>query len=257
MINVGGDAESATWGKRAIPVRPMAGTGDSFARNVILAMTGVGILCLSFWITLIILDSRDANRGGDVRLADVPLTNLDGSPRHARPSKLSDLPAPATLSRFGAGWDGIEGLNALIMGPGPIGGGKLALSLVATRDNGNHRLGIGFAGIPANRPVRAIVWIKAPPGTHVSIDTRDGQEPGHAPPHSGSAVVDLSPTKLLTSSGNVQVGVGAGPSNWVKVQVDVPSSNGVLVTYFGIVGSANNGNADLQIIFGGMELTVG
>jgi hypothetical protein len=253
----GGNAENAIWGKRAVPVRPMAGSSDSMARHVILAMAGIGVLCLSFWITLIIIDSRGENGAGDVRLADVPLTNLDGSPRRARPSTVADLPAPPTASKFGAGWDGIQGLNALIMGPGPIGGGHLALSLVATPGNGPHRVGIALGGLPANRMVHAVAWIKAPAGTRVSIDVRDGEEPGHGPRNSGSAAIEVSPPNLLASSGNLHAVPTPGPNNWVKVQVDLPSSNGVFVVYFGLLGSPNVRNVDAQMILGGLELTAG
>jgi hypothetical protein len=260
VANVRGDAENAIWGKRANPVPPIAGIGESLARNVILGMAGVGIVCLSFWITLTLIDSRAQYYASDVRLADVPLTNLDGSLRSARATKLSDLPAPPAVAPFSAGWDGIEGLNALILGAGPTGGGNQALSLVATRDNGRHRLGISFAGFPTNRPVHAIAWIKAPPGTRVSVDARDAETPGHPSQNGGWAATEVSPPKLLGSRGNLHATIGPGPSNWAKMQIDLPSSNGVFVIYLNLLAppnSARGGGADLQIIFGGIELTVG
>jgi hypothetical protein len=234
--------------------------GDSVARNVILVMTGLGVLCLSFWITLTIIDSTAQYRATDVLLADVPLTNEDGSPRNAQPSKVSDLLHPPIVPPFSVGWDGIEGLNALIMGSGPTGGGNLALSLVATRDIGRHRLGLAFAGLPVNRPVHAVAWIKAPQGTRIKIDARDGESPGHPAQNSGSATIELSPPKVLASSGDVRAEVGAGPSNWVKIPVEMPSSNGVFVIYFSLLGPGNAPNfsgAGEQMIFGGIELTVG
>jgi hypothetical protein len=240
--------------------RRLTGMADSAGRNVVLALTGLGVLCLSFWITLIVIDTGAEKRPSDVRLADVPLTNNDGSPRNARASKVADLPPAPTGFKFSVAWDGIEGLNALSMGPGPTGGGNLALSLVATRDNGRHRLGLAVVGVPANRPVRATAWIKAPQGTRIGVDVRDGEELGHTARNSGSAALDLSPAKVLASSGNARASVEAGPSNWVKVPIEMPSSDGVFVIYFGLLGPGNSPNfsgAGEQMIFGGIEVTAG
>jgi hypothetical protein len=233
---------------------------DSAGRNVILALTGLGILCLSFWITLIVLDTGAEKRPADVLLADVPLTNGDGSPRNTQASKVADLPTAPTGFKFSVAWDGIDGLNAMTMGPGPTGGGNLALSLVATRDNGRHRLGIVFVGLPAKRPIRATAWIKAPPGTRIGVNVRDGQEIGHTARNSGEATLDLSPPKVLASSGNVHAAAVEGPSKWTKVPIEMPSSDGVFVIYFGLLGPGNastfSGTGE-QMIFGGIEVTVG
>jgi hypothetical protein len=258
-MTVRGDAENAIFGERGVPAR-MAGTGGSVARKIILVMTGLGVLCLSFWITLTIIDTGANFRPGDVRLTEVPLTNEDGSPRSTRASKVSDLLHTPVVPPFATGWDGLERLNALVMGPGPTGGGNLALSLVATRDTGYHRIGLAFARIPAQRPIHAIAWIKAPQGTRIRIDARDGQESGHPAPHNGSAVIELSPPKVLSSSGDVRALIGSGPSNWVKIPVEMPSTNGVLVIYFSLLGPGNAaqfGGSGEQMVFGGIELTAG
>jgi len=234
--------------------------GDSLGRNVVLFLTGLGVLCLSFWITLTVIDTGAEIRPSDVRLADVPLTNNDGSPRSAQATKMPDLPPPPTGFPFSVAWDGIEGLNALNMGPGPTGGGNVALSLVATRDSGRHRLGLAFVGVPVNRPIRATAWIKAPRGTRIDVSVRDGEELGHAARNSGSAALDLSPPKVLASSGNVRASIEAGPSNWVKVPIEMPSSDGVFVIYLGLLGPDNaasfSGTGE-QMIFGGIEMTAG
>jgi hypothetical protein len=234
--------------------------GDTLARKMILSMAGAGVLCLSFWITLILIDSGAQYRPGDVNLANVPLTNEDGSRRDTLSSKLSDLPHPPIVPTLSIGWDGIEGLNALIMGPGPTGGGNLALSLIATRDNGRHRLGITFAGLPAKQTVHAIIWLKALSGTRVIVEVRDGIEPGRGPSNIGMAMLDLSGLKVLALNGNIHTEIGIGPSNWVKIPVDMPSSDGVFVIYLGLLGSGNaavfRGGGE-QMIFGGIEITKG
>jgi hypothetical protein len=233
--------------------------GETLARNVILVMTGLGILCLSFWITVIVIDTGAEKRPSDVSLADVPATNEDGSPRSTRANKVSDLPAPPIVPTVSVGWDGIEGLNALNMGPGPTGGGNLALSLVATKDSGRHRLGIAFVGMPANRMVHATIWLKAPPGTRAIIEARDGVEAGRGARNVGGATFEISPPKILSSDGNVQAGIQAGPTNWVNIPVDMKSNDGVFVIYVGFLGPGNAptfSGSGQQMIFGGIELTV-
>jgi hypothetical protein len=237
----------------------MTGMGGSLGRSAGLFLVGLAVLCLSFWLTLTLIDNADDHVGRDVSLADVPLTNDDGSPRNTRASTVRDLPAPPS-GPFGAVWDGIDGVNALIMGPGPTGGGSLALSLVATRDSGRHRIGLAFVGIPSNRPIRVTAWIKAPQGTRVGVDVRDGEQRGRAPRNSGSAVVDLSAPKVLAASGNARVAIEAAAGNWVKIPVDMSSSDGVLVLYLGLLGpgdSAAFGGGREQIILGGVEITAG
>jgi hypothetical protein len=237
----------------------MTGMVETPGYKAVLFLTGLGILCLSFWITLTIIDTAAEYRPRDVRLADVPLTIRDGSPRNTHPSKVSDLPPAPTGFSFGVAWDGIDGMNALSMGPGPIGGNQ-ALSLIATRDSGRHRVGIAFVGVPANRPLRATAWVKAPPGMRINIDVRDGTPLGQVPHNSGSLFLDLSPAKVLASSGNVHASIEAGPSNWTKIPVQMTSSDGVFVIYVGLLGPGDTptfSGAGEQMIFGGIEITVG
>ncbi|HLH87355.1 MAG TPA: hypothetical protein VKX28_02750 [Xanthobacteraceae bacterium] len=234
--------------------------GKAPGLRAILVLMGLGILCLSFWITLIVIDTDAEKRPHDVRLADIPMTYRDGSPRSAHPSKTSELPRPPSGFPFRVAWDGIEGMNALDMGPGPIGGGNLAVSLVATRDKGLHRIGIAFVGVPVNRPFRATAWIKGPQGTRISVDVRDGTSLGQPPRNSGISLHDLSPPKVLTSNGNVHASVEPGPSNWTKISIQMTSSDGVFVMYVGLLGPGNTvtfSGAGEQMIFGGIQITVG
>src|SRR5467141_3899053 len=95
----------------------------SAVRNAGLVAAGAGVLGLSFWITLIIIDSTDLMRRGssrsvDPQITDVPLTNEDGTPRRSRFSVISDLPPiPASPPAGAAVWDGLDGLNAKIIAP--------------------------------------------------------------------------------------------------------------------------------------------
>ncbi len=232
----------------------------SLGRSAGLFLAGLAVLCLSFWIALTLIDSADESAGHDVSLADVPLTNDDGSSRNARPSTVPDLPAPPSGLPFRAVWDGVDGVNALIMGPGPTGGGNLALSLVATRDSGRHRIGVAFVGVPVNRPIRVVAWIKAPQGTRINVDVRDGNQGGRGSRNIGSIVFDLSSMKVLASSGNARASIETGPRNWVKVPIEMSSGDGVFVIYVGLLGPGDNpifAGSREQMIFGGLEISAG
>ena len=234
--------------------------GGSLGRSAGLFLAGLAVLCFSFWITLTLIENTDENIGHDVSLADVPLTNDDGSPRNARASTLRDLPAPPAGLPFRAVWDGIDGVNALIMGPGPLGGGNLALSLVATRNSGRHRIGVAFVGVPVNRPIRVTAWVKAPQGTRINIDVRDGAQSARGPQNVGSMVFDLSSAKILAASGNARASIEIGPRNWVKVPIEMPSSDGVIVVYVGLLGPGDNpifAGGGEQLIFGGLDISAG
>jgi hypothetical protein len=231
--------------------------GVSLGRAAGLIVAGSAVLILSFWVTLFLIDSMDSG-GADVSLAEVPLTNDDGTPRVSRASTVDDLPPAPTGYPFSIGWDGLERLNALPMGAGPIRGSSLALSLVATKDVGTHRLGVQLVGVPANRLIQVTAWIKAPQGTHLSVDVRDGKPRNGVPQNSGTAAIDLAGPTILVSTGNVRTSVEPSPGEWVKVQVQMRSADAVVVLYLGILGPSNSGvfgGNGQQIIFGGIELT--
>lgn len=211
-------------------------------------------MAVSFGITLTLIDSNDAR---DIAVAEVPLTNDDGSPRSARASSLRDLPAPPSGLPFGVAWDGIDGVNVRIVGPSPVANGGPALSLVAARGFGRHRLGLQLAGVPANRPIRATMWVKAPLGAHVVVNIRDGSSRSGAPLNNGTIVFDPAARRVVTAGGNVQASVEPGLRDWQKMMVAMRSVDGVVVVYVGLVGA---GDADQfagdgqQMIFGGIEL---
>jgi hypothetical protein len=227
--------------------------GGSVGRIVGFIFAGAGVLLLSFWVTLTLIDSTIP---ADVALAAVPLTNEDGTPRATRRSTMRDLPPAPTGYPFGVGWDGIDGLNVQLMGPGPVNADNAALSLLATQDAGRHRLGLQFVGVPPNRPVRLTVWVKAPQGTHINVDVRDGKS-GDAQTR-GSVVLDASNGTVLGSNGTVQAATQAGHADWVKVQLQMQSGDGLVVLYLGLLNSSGadsfGGNGE-QVIFGGIEFT--
>jgi hypothetical protein len=224
-------------------------------RRVGLFAAGLAVLVLSFWIALTAIDSMG---GSDVSLADVPLTNDDGTPRTARSSKIDDLPPAPVGYSFSVAWDGIDGLNAMTIGTSPTS--NPALSLVATKDGGRHRLGLQLVGVPVGRPIRLTAWIKAPEGTRINVSVRDGKAKGGEGRNEGSAAIDLWPGTILASTGNVRATTELGPGDWVKVPVDMQSGDGVVVIYLGLVGPGDattfNGSGQ-QMIFGGLEVTTG
>jgi hypothetical protein len=218
-------------------------------------VAGLGVLSLSFWITLTLIDSTDQEGGADIGPAQVPLIDDDGMPRTSRPSSLRDLPPAPSGFLFRVAWDGIDGLNAKIIGPAPIAGGSLVLSLVATQTAGLHRLGLQFAGVPTNRLIQTTAWVKAPAGTRINVDVRDGKSRGGESQNSGSVAFDLAPRAILSSSGNVRAFIEQGPGEWLKLQVQMQSADGVVVLYLGLLGpSPIPSGAGQQMIFGGIEL---
>jgi hypothetical protein len=208
---------------------------------------------MSFGITLALIDSGDRG-SADISLADVPLTNDDGSPRGARASVVGDLPAPPS----GVGWDGIDGLNARIVGPSPIADGGMAFSLVATRGAGRHRLGVQLVGVPANRPIRAVAWVKVAPGTRVGVNIRDGRPRGGGESaNSGAAVFDPPAHKVVSNAGNVQASIEPGPGDWQKLVIAMRSADGVVVMYVGLLGAgdaAEFAGQGQHMMFGGTEI---
>jgi hypothetical protein len=205
---------------------------------------------------LAIIDGADQSVG-EINLAEVPWTDDDGTPRTAHASSLRDLPPPSSAS-FGAGWDGIDGLNARVVGPPPMSGGSLALSLVATKASGRHRLGLMLSGVPANIPVRAIAWVKVPEGARVSVDYRDGKLQGGEPANNGAALFDPAALKIISSSGSLKPSLARGPGDWQKLALDaIRSADGLLVIYVSLIGVSGNevfSGEGQHMIFGGLEL---
>jgi hypothetical protein len=228
--------------------------GGSPGRRAVLVATGAGVLLLSFWVTLTVIDSTIP---ADLKLADIPLTNEDGTPRATRRSTVRDLPPPPT-GGFGMAWDGVDGLNVQIIGPGPISTDFSAYSLLATRDAGPHRLGLQVVGLPTDRAIRLTIWVKAPEGTRINLDARDGRNKTGQSANNGMASIDVTHAKVLASSGNVQTSTHAGPGDWVGVSLQTRTVDGLVVVYLGLLSSSGVtdfvGNGELMI-FGGIEFS--
>lgn len=228
----------------------------SVARRTGLIVAGLAVLGLSFGITLTILDSMDQG-DPDISPADVPLNDDDGTPRNSRVSTVRDLPPPPSGFPFGVGWDGVDGLNVRVIGPAPIRGGSLLLSLVATRGAGLHRMGLQLVGIPANRMIEVTLWVKAPQGTRINIDARDGKSAGGLQ-NTGTAAFDLSRRALLASTGTIRAALEPGPADWMKVLVRMKSADGAVVIYLGLLGPEGNAvfsGEGQHFIFGGIEFS--
>ena len=111
-----------------------------------------------------------------------------------------------------------------------------------------------------NRSIRVTAWVKAPQGTRINVDIRDGKPRSGEPQNSGTAAIDVWPGTVLASTGNVRTSTETGPADWVKVPIQMRSADGVVVIYLGFLGPGNttafSGNGQ-QMIFGGFELTMG
>jgi hypothetical protein len=229
--------------------------GGSVGRTAGLIAAGAAVLILSFWLTLAIIDGPAPT---DINLADVPLTNEDGTPRATRASTVRNLPPTPSGHPFGVAWDGVDGLNVQAMGPSPTDTNSLALSLLATRDAGLHRLGLQFVGLPKDRAIRLTAWVKAPEGTRINVDVRDGKANTGQSPNRGTAAIDAWRGTVLASNGNLQTSAQAGPGDWVRVSVQTKTVDGLVVLYLGLLNSSGGthfaGNGE-QVIFGGIEFT--
>jgi hypothetical protein len=142
------------------------------------------------------------------------------------------------------------------MGPGPTSSDNAAFSLLATQDASVHRLGLQLVGVPANRPVRLTVWVKAPQGTRINFDLRDGKSNTGEPQNHGMIAVDARQGTILGSNGNVQASAQMGPADWVKIHLAMKTADGLVVLYLGLLDSAGNANfsgTGEQVIFGGIE----
>src|SRR5262249_43564052 len=159
-------------------------------------------------------DSQDVDPGGTFE------TEAGVSLRAVRPISVRELPQVPPGAPYPVGWDGIEGLDAKIVGAAPIPGGGALLSLVATRNAGRHRLGMGFSGMPPGQPMQATAWVKVPTGTYVSMDIRDTQGSG---PSRGTFTFDPRSLKTLSSAGPVKTSLQAGPGEWTKITLQVAS----------------------------------
>ena len=227
----------------------------SIGRKIGLVVAGCAVLSFSFRLTLSLIDSEDRSENPEVSLADIPQRNEDSSARNAYASSLRDLPPAASAGQlFHTAWDGIVGLNARVIEPAPFAGGDLALSLVATRSAGNHRIGMQFVGVPVDRALRAVAWVKVPQGERIYIDVRDGRQSGGSV--TGAVAFDPNAGSVLSSSGSVQGAIEPASRDWIKLIVQGSSTDGVLVVYVTLLGPGGAsvfGGDGQHMMFGGIE----
>jgi len=206
-----------------------------------LGLGGAAIVALSFVLTLRILDRLG---GPDEAETEIP--------RDLRASTVRDLPQFPS-PEYDAQWEGIDGLNSRRLVQTATPGNGPTLRFAATADPGLHRAGIRFSGLPTNRWIRGTVWVKAPAGTQLGLEIRDGGQAAGSAPNYGSAQFDLTERKVLATAGNVQApAIDVRPDDWARISLQIRSADGLYVLYVGLVGSSSTAGA--RMIFGGVEL---
>jgi adhesin HecA-like repeat protein len=175
-------------------------------------------------------------------------------------TNISELPPLPESSSAPNRWDLIEGLHAEEVQGSAVVPGQHILRLVAAGADGRHALGVRFGDLVPGGIYRATAWVKAAPGVRVMIEARDSVDPNTGKPSNyGVAQFDLAARSVINSTGDIIAsGVEAATDDWVKVWVDLRSSDGQMFALIGLLEGRNNRHvftpADQSVIFGGFEI---
>ena len=179
----------------------------------------------------------------------------------AQTTDIAELPALPESSTAPNGWDLIEGLNAEVLQGSAVVGGQHILRLVAVGADRRHALGAGFGDLAPGGIYRATAWVKAEPGVRVMIEARDSFDPHTGKPSNyGVAQFDLAARSVVNSNGDIFAsGVEAAVDDWVKVWVDLRSTDGQIFALIGLLEGPNNQHvfnaAGQSVIFGGFGIS--
>ena len=139
--------------------------------------------------------------------------------------------------------------------------GQHILRLVAAGADRRHALGVRFGDLVPGGIDRATAWVKAAPGVRVMIEARDFFDPNTGKPSNyGVAQFDLAARSVVNSSGDIVAsGVEAAADDWVKVWVDLRSSDGQMFALIGLLEGHTNRHvftpAHQSVIFSGFEIS--
>jgi acyl carrier protein len=191
--------------------------------------------------------------------------STEGFEIEAKPDDAPLLPDltgnPTESSSAPNGWDLIEGLNVEeVQGSGVVSGQHI-LRLVAVGADRRHALGVRFDDLAPSGIYRAIAWVKANSGVRVMIEARDSFDPQtEKPSNYGVAQLDLAARSVVSSTGDIIAsGVEAAADDWVKVWIDLRSTDGQIFALIGLLEGRNNRHiftaTDQSVIFGGFEIS--
>jgi hypothetical protein len=153
-------------------------------------------------------------------------------------------------------WAGIAHLHVETQTGMSVVAGQPILKLVTTPQNGYHTLAGQFRGLSKSQVYRVTAWVKPEGGANVEFEISDGavgQPLNHA-----VAIFNLAGRAVIsTDAAAKQRGIDKGPDRWLKVWLDMMTSNGnIIVTLRPTVGAGVvfKGDGQLGVLLGGVEV---
>jgi hypothetical protein len=226
-------------------------------RNKTRAAIAVSICAGLVWISYNSFVFRELSKAIEatsrhVSLAQAPLPRV---------TDISELPGfPDSSSIPIAAWELIEGLAVTSTKGAAVAPGQRILRLVAAGSNGRHALGVRFENLVPGRRYGAMAWVRADPGARVMIEVRDSLDPqtGQASNY-GVARFDLRTRSMIDFSGDILAGgTVAKGGDWLKLWVDLRTSDGTIFVLLGLLDGRNNDHefnpAGQRVTFGGFAI---
>ena len=140
--------------------------------------------------------------------------------------------------------------------------GQRILRLAAVGTDGRHALGARFGGLAPGGMYRILAWVKAVRDIRVMMEARDSVDSATGKPANYGVVrFELGARSVVNSTGDILAsGVEAAADGWVKLWVDLRSSDEQLFVTIGLLEGPNNRHvfkpAGQEMTFGGLEILV-
>lgn len=170
-------------------------------------------------------------------------------------SELPVMPAPAR-------WDMVTGLSARIAWEALRVGNQPVLRLVANATSDRHAIAAHFPNLAAGTTYRAVVRFKTVYEANVMIAARDGTDAAQSASRNECEVrIDGVSGEVLQSAGNhIGAGVEVDADGWKTAWVDLPTADGQLYLYFGLLELGSNFHVftgrGQEVLFGGFEISI-
>jgi hypothetical protein len=163
----------------------------------------------------------------------------------------------------------IEGLSAEVVAESPVVSGQRILLLTAVGADGRHALSARFGALPPGGTYRATAWVKVETGAGVMIEARDSRDPDTGRPSNygvaqfnltGLSIANLDACSMASVTGDIlSSGVDAAADDWVKLWVELRSTDGQIFVLIGLLEEPSNRHVfkatDQAVTFGGFEIS--
>lgn len=222
----------------------------------IVAIVVVALSCSAMMFTLNLWSGYPiANAVSAVAMQPAPqLKSVSAAATETMP----ETPVEALPRVEGGGfqWAGIAHLHVETQTGMSVVAGQPILRLVTTPQDGYHTLAGQFRGLSKSQVYRVTAWVKPEGGANVEFEISDGavgQPLNHA-----VAIFNLAGRAVIsTDAAAKQRGIDKGPDRWLKVWLDMMTSNGnIIVTLRPTVGAGVvfKGDGQLGVLLGGVEV---